>query len=130
VKNESYQIFTNISKPNVAYFTSTYSSKYWLKMIAKKTVVPNYLYWLKVTKTLNMEVTNLCKQIFVTFGRIGAWSHSSTWDWNCFREIDAVNQIGRKCFGKRTKMFQMSPKIYPTWRKLWPIMIHTYTYVF
>jgi hypothetical protein len=34
-KNESYQIFTNICKPNLAYFTHMYSSKNWLKMIAK-----------------------------------------------------------------------------------------------
>jgi hypothetical protein len=35
VKNESNQFIANICKPNLAYFTSMYSVKNWLKMIAK-----------------------------------------------------------------------------------------------
>jgi hypothetical protein len=41
VKNESYQICTNIWKPNLAYFTSILQ-KNWLKMIVKKLVLSNY----------------------------------------------------------------------------------------
>jgi hypothetical protein len=41
VENESYQIFTNICKPNLAYFANIVSEN-WLKMIAKKLVLPNF----------------------------------------------------------------------------------------
>jgi hypothetical protein len=43
VKNESNQIFVNICKLNLAYFTSMYYSINWLKMSVKKHALPNYV---------------------------------------------------------------------------------------
>jgi hypothetical protein len=42
VKNESYQIFMNICKLNLAYVTSILQ-KNWLKMVVKKLAPPNYI---------------------------------------------------------------------------------------
>jgi hypothetical protein len=49
-------------------------------MIVKKRVLPNYvdkkLQICKMSKLHIFVITNICNQIFVTFGRIGTWSES------------------------------------------------------
>jgi hypothetical protein len=78
VKNESYQNFRNICKPNLAYYTSILND-------CKNLVLPeNNDSLLKIFKMYKLHIfviTNMCKPIFVTFGRIGArcrfWNHPS-----------------------------------------------------
>jgi hypothetical protein len=51
-------------------------------MSVKKRVLPNYIdkkfHIFKMSKLHIFVITNICKQIFVTFGRIGTWSASSS----------------------------------------------------
>jgi hypothetical protein len=52
-----------------------YYSINWFKMSVKKRVLPNYVDWklqiCKMSKLHIFVITNICNQIFVTFGRIG-----------------------------------------------------------
>jgi hypothetical protein len=63
VKNKLYQIFSNTCKPNIADFTRIILEDIGWK-VAK----------CKMWKLQIFVITNLCKLIFVTFGRIGTWS--------------------------------------------------------
>jgi hypothetical protein len=66
VKNAFYQIFTNNCKPNFAYLYYKYSSKNWLKMLAKN------LSYQTTYIDCKQQKCKMCKlQIFVTFGRMG-----------------------------------------------------------
>jgi hypothetical protein len=71
-KNESYQIFTNICKPNLAYLTTMYSSKNWLKMLSKNLSYQTVL----IKSNINVKRASykyLQLKIFVTFGGISTW---------------------------------------------------------
>jgi hypothetical protein len=65
----------NICMLNLAYFMYKYYTINWLKMSVKKRVLPNYvdkkLQICKMSKLHKFVITNICNQIFVTFGRIG-----------------------------------------------------------